>query len=242
MSELMIDKSKKVEWLQRNGPENALELLGIQVEELHEKAVQNRMLSKEINSMENKSIDPLAGLTENPVVQVEDTVDDLSALVQEDVVQDQVETPVVKAVAETPVVENVEEVQDTNRELIDTLIVEIVNPMIEELKEVRKEIEAVRKEKAEEIAARVALQKQVDTLQKELQVQGLQIKEETLPQASTAALLKNYIKEQLSNGTVDNATFGSAVPVNDPILAKKPVENKSKSANSGTFGGFLDGN
>jgi hypothetical protein len=254
MADLLIEKDKKTEWLQKYGTPNALELLGIQVDELSQKAVQSRMLSKEKQDMNGTTdmIDPLDNLTEAQTTRTADGFDDLSGLaddlVQNKELQTQVETPVAEVETEETPVEVVKETVNNedsgeNRELIDTLIVEIVNPMIEELKEVRKEIQAVRDENATNIAAREALQKQVDTLQKELQVQGLQIKEETLPQASTAALLKSYIKEQLSQDKADSGTFGKSVSVSDPILAKKPAENKAKGyEQNGVFAGFIDGN
>lgn len=253
MADLLIEKSKKTEWLQKYGTPDALELLGLQVDELNNKAVQNRLLSKEIDNMEVGNVaDPLDSLTEQPNVNAKtpDGFDDLSGLADiNKEVAAQVETPaaVTSTVVATPVVAVVKESVvaeqvDENRELIDTLIVEIVNPMVEELKEVRKEIAAVRAEKALATAQQEALQTQLNNLQKELQVQGLQLKEETLPQASTAALLKNYIKEQLSKDSDESVTFGKSVATADPILTKKPAEQKAKGyEQNGVFGGFLDG-
>lgn len=247
MARISLKDSKKVEWLQKNGTSDALDLLGIQVDELARKAVQNNLKFKETEQMEieNAGItnDPLAvgfladdepTATEQatPVVESKE-VNDLEAVDQELHAQDAVSEPV----AETePKQKSVDEAKaDEVHELVDAIAENLINPVIETMASIQSTI-------AEQQATIKSLSERVETLQKELQVQGLQIKEETIPAASSAALIKQYIAQKLNPTGEGSGTFGKSVDANDPILTKKPAEQKVKEFQpKSMFDGFLEG-
>lgn len=241
MSELRVDKSKRDDWLKKNGPPDVLEKLGLAVTNLAEKAEKNKMQYKENSEVEEETMqmDVFDSMpTGNDEITSGDSQTDANEKpnMLSDILKDHVTEPVVETVKEPVKVEEpkVEAVTLTpeqlaekasNDELIDVLMTNLINPVLDILKSVQDEQKQLKEQNSTAITE---LTTRIGSLEKSFKDKGIQEDlEEITPPASLAAQVKERLLKHLN---VDSQ-FGK--PVNEPVSG--PKQTKSLNSASAPF-------
>jgi vacuolar-type H+-ATPase subunit I/STV1 len=216
--ELQISKDRKYEWLAKNGPPDALQLLGLQVEDFVKQADEQQLAFKETKEVK----------------------DALDAISFDATIEPVIEEAQTQAVQETAQVEDVVEVKEVNAvdaqvtefsELVDALTENLVTPIAEALAEVTNAL----KEQQEQIQT---LQKELNAIkQQDAFVKEALVEEDKLPTASVAALVKQRIEAIMNS----NNRFGAPVKQDEPLLKQKPAEGLVTQVKDSPFASFLTG-
>lgn len=226
--DLMIEKGKKQEWLKENGGDLALQLLGDQVSKSHNIATENNLRNKDVSETEST--------TSNEIVEIEQELVNENKTFEVDENDSNVETSDENVLVENTDTNNESDntedesvntssvksfVIDNPQEFINLLFVEVIEPLRNEVKELKSEIENLKKDFSDNTKS----------------IKSASINLEVVPTSSLAALLKAKMNDGNSND------FSEPVTANDPLLAQKPKEMVVDESNNtqGAFANFMTG-